>query len=156
MASNLFSAQEAIKFTSLAPLKIASPFIAPYLQTGTNEIKAAAAAPLAYNPSYTAQLRTMALDRELPTVVRTAPLQGLAVTDKEFVTYGLALAKDNDLPASLSETALSSVQLSAKKFDISRDTILVVTKELQAPGVTVPSPVFREQLKSLQKLGEPG
>jgi hypothetical protein len=85
-----------------------------------------------------------------------APLQGLAVTDKEFVTYGLALAKDNSLPASLRETALSSVQLSAKKFDISRDTILMVTKELQAPGVTIPSAVFREQLQILQKLGEPG
>jgi hypothetical protein len=102
------SSREGIRYLSLAPLQLAASYLEAYLSSPDVATKAAAIAPLSYDTRYTARVRTVALDANAGSAVLQAALPGLAVTDKDFASYGLPMAQNKSLSRETREVALES------------------------------------------------
>jgi len=98
--------KKGIGYLSLAPMPVASKYIQKYASTEKVDLRAAAVAQLAYNPDYTTLVRELALNPQTPQQVTASALPGLASTDREFLDYGLALARNKNLNKDLRTQAL--------------------------------------------------
>lgn len=101
--------KKGIGYLTLAPTNVASPFIEKYLSADRAEVRAAAAAQLAYNPNYTAQVRALALAPKATGDVVRAALPGLAVTDRAFLEYGVALSQNARVTPEVRSEAVKAV-----------------------------------------------
>lgn len=132
-------AKDGIAYFSLAPLDLAGPYIAPFLSSQDNSAKAAAVGPLSYDPKYTAPIRAMALDAATNSAVLRAALPGLAVTDKDFSSYGLPLAQNKALSRETREVALESTVKFTMKANLSEAVVRTIAPLLSETAIEINS-----------------
>jgi len=144
-------AKKGIGLLTLAPTAVASPFIEKYLSATDTEVRAAAAAQLAYNPSYTSRVRTLALALNADKMVVQAALPGLAVADKDFLQYGVALSQNAQLAPEVRSEAVKAVVSATINRKLDPETAGAIVPSLDETARTTGSPDAAKAVQSLRR-----
>jgi hypothetical protein len=133
------AAKSAVEYFSLAPLDVSAPYIAPFLTSRDTGARTAAVGTLSYDPKFTTPIRAIALDAQTDDAVRSAALPGLATTDKEFSSYGIALAQNKALSAQTRAVAVESMVKYTLKASLSEGAVRTMEPLLSETATEIKS-----------------
>ena len=146
--------KQGIGYLSLAPTDVASGFIEKYAASPDPEVQAAAVGQLAYNPDYTAQIRDLILSPDAESRLVTTALPGLAATDDQFLSYGLALAQNPNVDEATRTQAFESTITYTIRTEASEAAVRTLVPVLTDTADELSSPSAMESLGNLKSVYE--
>lgn len=141
----------AISYFSLAPREVGSAYLAKYLKAGNANHRAAAISRLAYDPQYTTMVKAIALDAKEDSRVISAALPGLAASDKDFLSYGPAIASNKNMSNQVREAAVESTVKFVINQDVSPAQAREISPVLHDAARDISSPSAEKAVRSIDQ-----